>query len=195
MAVITVTVGDNSPIPLQWELPGGPQQLRSPIPAGLVTFSGITAIALKEAGNQTSYVLTLTMPKGFAYLPRYMVMRYASDTLVAEWNLRGLGKYNRTSRGSISAGDVGATYFQLLSPGANEQLALFKNFIWTADVGTPKLMLQENDTMVIYLEDMDAGETPAGDMNYWIEFYVYQVDQIDKWEINTPIPVTSHSAF
>jgi len=195
MAVITKAVSDNSPTPLQWEIPTGPQVLRSPIPLGLVTFAGIDAIAAKISTNVTSYVLTLTMPKGFAYLPRYCVIRFASDDLVAEWNLRGLGKYNRFSRGQAGAGEVGATYFQLISPGANEQLALFKNFVWTADTGTPKLMLQEGDTMVMYLEDMDAGATTAGDMNYWVEFYVYQVDQIDKWEINTPIPVTSHSAF
>lgn len=195
MTIVTKSVANNSPIPQQWELPTGPQVLRSPIPMGLVTFSGIDPIALKAAGDETSYILTLTMPKGFAYLPRYMVIRFSSDDLVAEWNLCGLGKYNRASRGEVGAGDVGATYFQLKAPGSNTQLALYKNFIWVADSGTPKLMLQENDTLVMYLEDMDAGETTAGDMNYWIEFYVYQVDQIDKWEINTPIPVLNHAAF
>jgi len=195
MAIITVSITNTSPTPTAWEIPGGPAGLRSPVPRGLINFHGTDAIATKIAGNETSYLLTITMPDGFAYLPRNTVLRFGSDDLVAEWQVLGFGAYQRLSRGSTSKGEPGASHFNLKAPGFSFVNAAFKNYIWTPTEGTPKLIMLGGDKMQFYLADMDAGETTAGDLSYSCEFYVFDVDQVDKWEVNTPIPVINQASF
>lgn len=195
MTIITVAITNTNPTAWKWELPPSPDLLRSPVPRGVVKFHGDDAIATKIAGDETFYKLTLTMPTGFVYLPRYFVQRFDSDDLVAEWQLNAMGFYSLASKGSVAAGGAGAIHFNMTSPGALTLGAAAKNFMWTPPVGTPKLIMAGGDQINFYLADMDAGETTAGDMAYQHEFYVFDVDQIDKWELNTPIPVISQGAF
>lgn len=195
MAVIAVAVTSDAPTPLSWELPAGPQALRSPIPRGTVNFHGTIPIALKGANDESSFRLNLKMPTGFVYLPKDIMVRFVSDDEVNEWELLGNGTYSRASFGDSGTGGNGNTPFNLVSPGASFTLAAIKTTIWTAERGTPKLILAGDDQVVMFFADMDAGATTAGDMSWSCQFYVYDVDQIDKWEINTPIPVSSHGIF
>lgn len=195
MAVVAVQVVDTAPTPISWELPATKDQLRSPIPRGTINFHGTSAIALKAAGDETSFHLEVEMPTGFVYLPKDLMVRYVSDTVVNEWELRGNGTYWRPSAGDTGTGGNGNTPFNFISPGPSFTLAAIKTTIWTAERGTPKLVLRGGDKVIMFFADMDAGETAAGDVSWSCQFYVYDVDQIDKWEINTPIPVTSHGIF
>lgn len=192
MAVVTVTVADDAPNPRYWAGPGQYSGNRSPIPRGLITYTGADAIALKGAGDETVYALTLTMPPNFAYLLRNLMVTMVSDDLTNNFNLIGKGSY---------AGDSFA--FSLVNPPWNlisagefiEGAAVKASRIWVPGAGTPKLILQGGDRVAAELTDMDAGASTAGDMFYFYEFYVFDITQIDKWELNTPIPTISHTSF
>lgn len=188
MAVVTVTVADSAPIATKWEMPGNYEGLRSPIPRGLVTFSGADAIATLSAGDETAYALTLTMPPGFAYLMKVLHVRFNSADLVANFGLIGHGEYVRSV-------DPVNCAFNLVSPGEAINAAVIATLKWGPGATTPKLVLLGGDTTSVRLSDMDAGGSSAGTMAYYIQFYVFDVDQVDKWEVNTPIPTISHTAF
>lgn len=197
MAVVTVTVADSEPTPQRWEMPPNPLVGRSPVPQGLLTYSGTDAIATLTAGSQTVYKLTLSLPPGFAYLPRIMLVLYSSDDTGQSWDADGFAKYLRPSIGSSSSGAIGNTIFTMHSQGAFTASATNATQLWTPGTGAPKLIIHGDDTLQVNLTDMDAAAAgqAAGDMSYWIEMYVFNIDQIDKWEVNTPIPTISHTAF
>jgi len=197
MAIIAVAATNLLPFPQAWELPPGPVALRSPIPRGLVTFAGIDAIAALVGGNQTNYGLKLTMPPGFAYLPRTILIRYSSDDTDISYDAEGLAFLTVANAGGSDIGEPGAISHGLTSPGVFTRAAVSGSRIWTPSDGSPKIMLQGGDTFEALLTDMDvaADGATAGDMSYWCQYYVFDVDQIDKWEVNSPIPVISHVSF
>jgi len=188
MAVVTVSVTDSAPVATKWEMPPNYEGLRSPIPRGLITYAGTDAIATLTAGDETTYQLSLVMPPGFAYLPKMIQVLYRSDDLDANFNNLALGFYLR-------AIDKGTPHFSLQSPGEIIRNALDANIVWAPLPVTPKLVLQASDSMGIQCADMAPGGSSAGDMFYFMQFYVFDVDQVDKWEVNTPIPIISHTAF
>lgn len=188
MTVITVNVADTNPRAVQWELPASPDVLRSPIPRGLNIFEGSNAIALLGAGDETSYRLTCTLPTGYAYIPRNYYVTYTSDDLVANFNVIGQGAYG------VAGFDRGIE-FNMISPGEMILGATLAQFTWLPGRGTQKPIMVGGDTFVVRLADMASGGSTAGDMVYMVEFYVFDVDQIDKWQINTAVPVTNYSSF
>lgn len=197
MAIVTVTVADLTPFPTQWAIdPAGPQQ-RSPIPRGVITFTGAAEIAAKGAGDETSYILNLTMPLGFSYLPRRGHCGFRSDDLVESWENNGAGQYNRSisMKAPDALGSRGRTAFQMQSNGQAVIVAALAQRIWVPGVGAPKLLLGGGDVFSVFLSDMTAGATIAGDMEHQWEFYVFDSDQVDKWQVNTPIPIINHASF
>lgn len=198
MAIITVTQTDLTPTPTSWEMPESYQALRSPVPRGLIIFAGTIAIPTLVGGNQTNYSLTLTLPTGFAYLPKNFQLAYVSSTLEVTFDVLGNGLYNRISHpGGAGVGEPGATSFNMISPGVQNVAAATGVQVWFADARTPKLLLQGLDTMGFLVTDMDtaADGSVSGTMRHWMEYYVFDVDQVDKWEVNTPIPTISHTGF
>lgn len=189
MTVIAVTVTDATPVPTKWEMPLNYVGLRSPIPRGLLTYRGTSAIALLGAGDETAYRLNLEFPVGFFYLPKVLQLRYKSDDLVAQFNDRALGNYG---------GSGVQANFNMVSPGIVISLAVTGIQVWTPALATPKLFIQGragSTGQTFFASDMSSGGSTAGDMQYFMQYYVFDVDQVDKWEPNTPIPVISHTSF
>lgn len=195
MAVVPVAITDETPLAFRWEVTGQEQQLRSPIPLGLIVFAGTDAIPALVAGDETNYSLVLTMPGGAVYLPRNLMQRARADALDNKWDNNGSGDYSRPSlRTPIGTGGATRTFFNMTSPGEINASAISGQRIWVPGSGTPKLLLGPGDTLTFNFIDM-AGDSDAGDMDYYHEFYIFNLDQVDKWEINTPIPVISHVSF
>lgn len=188
MAIVTVSIADALPIATKWEMPANYEGIRSPIPRGIVTYSGTNPIATLSAGDETSYKLTLTMPPGFAYLLKTLHMRFISDDLVNNFNNIAQGFYGR-------AVDPIDTEFVIQTPGEAIIGAVVAFKLYGPIATTPKLLLLGDDTIGCRLADMDAGGSTAGDVLYYWQFYVFDVDQVDKWEVNTPIPTISHTSF
>lgn len=189
MAIITVVLTDSTPEATRWAMPATEQALRSPVPLGLIRFQATAEIATLVGGNQTSVAFSCAMPAGFAYLVRGVMWRFQSDDLDLSFDPQGRGWYNR----------VGLTNFDfnISSPGVIDLGAANATRIWTPDQGTPKVLLKGGDGFNARVQDMDvaADGATAGDVVQVAEFYVFTLDQIDKWEVNTPIPVINHSAF
>lgn len=196
MTVVKVDIEGASPTARKWALPEQGDLLRSPIPRGRVTYHGIQAIALKAAGDITSFRLNLTMPTGFVYIPRTVYIRFVSDDLVAAFDLLGNGVFKLGPTGSTN-GDVGKIIFNMKSYGISQNYSgtAKANQLWVPPVGTPKVILAGGDTMEFVLTDDDSSESTAGDMTWGIEFLVFDVDQVDKWELNTPIQVMNQGYF
>jgi len=191
MAVVTVAVVDSAPFATKWEMPNNYQGIRSPIPRGLITYQGSDAIATLSAGDETSYQLSTVMPPGFAYLPRNISLHFQSDDLVNNFGLNGLMIYNFV--GQLS--NARRPTYNLTSSGEAIGLAVIARKVWVPGTGTGKLLLTGGDSIVFQLSDMDSGGSTAGSLAYYIEYYVFDIDQVDKWEVNTPIPVIAHTSF
>lgn len=190
MAVIAVSISDVASNAKRWAMPETYQALRSPVPQGILVYEGTQAIALKIAGNFTSIALTLTMPLGFSYLMRNVACTFASDDLTNQYNATGLGLYT----GANFLGE--APHFNIVSPGEFiNNTASRASRLFNPTPLTPKLLLVGNGTVILAIQDMHADESPAGDFFWYAEFYIFNVDQVDKWEVNAPIPTISHTSF
>lgn len=194
MAVVPVAITDSLVFPTGWELPPSPVAIRSPIPRGLITFTDTTPIALLAAGDETAFSLALTMPDGYAYLPRNLMIQYGSDDLENNFNLNGNARYDLTVKGVTKAGAT-RPRFNMICPAETIEGATQARKVWTPGPGSMKLLMRGGDVMIFFLADMDAGGSPAGNIGWFCEFYVFDPDQVDKWEINTPIPTIAHTSF
>lgn len=194
MATVSITTSDATPVGIKWEMPTNYEGLRSPIPRGLVFFSGTEAIPTLSAGDVTNYRLNLTLPTGFVYLPKDALINFISDDLVVNFDNNGVLTYQGAS-GTINNPLTPSRSYNLTSPGVVNFFAALGTKIWVPGVGTPKLFMQGLDVFNMRVADIDAGGSTAGDINYFMNFYVFDVDQIDKWEVNTPIPTISHTSF
>jgi len=189
MTVVTVTVADSTPRPTKWEMPSNYEGLRSPIPRGLLTFRGTSAIATLGAGDETSYTVIATLPGGFAYLPKALVLNFTSDDLVAQFNSLAFAFYG---------GSPTRPVLNMVSPGVLVDRAVTGIQVWTPEAASSKQFINPatpGSSLGLRASDMSAGGSTAGDMSYFMEFYVFDVDQIDKWEVNTPIPTIGHTVF
>lgn len=191
MTTVQVHIANSLPTRKAWEVPQENQQLRSPVPGGFITFKGVDDIPALDAANVTAYRLTLTMPNGFVYLIRTFDIRFQSDDLTNDFDDNG----SWTLSGPSFAGSFLQPSGNLLCPGEVINNAANSNRIWEPRAATGKYLLRAGDSVIIRLNDMSADASTAGDMAYFFQFYVFKVDQADKWELNTPIPVISHSSF
>lgn len=195
MTIIQYDIVAGPPKAVKWELPGNPDSLRSPIPRGTLNFHGTEPILAKGANDEIGFRLDVNLPNGFVYVPKDFMVRMVSDDLVNNWELFGNGTYSRPSAGSPATGGAGNNAFNFQSPGASFTNAAIKTVIWGPEGGTPKAIMRGGDELVMFFSEMGAGVATAGDMSWSIQWYVYDVDQIDKWELNTPIPVTNLAVF
>lgn len=189
MTVIAIALTDVEPTRKLWETPPDPVALRSPIPMGTIKFQNSGAVAAKGANDETNLSLKLTMPSGYVYLPRFIETRFTSDDLVETYNANAFGHY------VFASGDNSFITFNMTSPGQFIEGAIKAEKIWIPGLGTPKILMRPTDTLNFGFADMDAGATTAGDLFWAVELYVFNVDQIDKWEVNTPIPIIDHASF
>lgn len=188
MTIITVAITDTTPLGIKWDMPGNYQGLRSPIPRGIIQYSGTDAIAVLGTGDQTNYTLSLVMPTGYAYLPKNLMVEYVSDDLTNDFNNNGLGLL-------FGHWPIIGPQFNMVSPGEAINNAAQAFRIWTPAQGTPKVVAVGTESYNFRMADMSTDASTAGDMRYFCEFYVFDVDQVSRWEVNTPIPVISHVSF
>jgi len=187
MTIIAVTATDSLPTSTLWESPSTYQQLRSPVPKGLLRFDGNIDIPLLGSGDETNLTLSLLVPGGFAYLLRNFMMRISSDNLTNTFEVIGTGRYDRNGSEKV--------WFEVNSSGNFSNLAVKAQKIYVPAARTPKLLLTEPDGMTYRFADMASGGSAAGDAHWYTEFYIFELDQIDKWQVNSPLPVISHTSF
>lgn len=192
MAVVPILLTLSNPRAVQWEMPGNYEGLRSPIPLGLIVFSGTVAVATLVSGDETYARIVMNMPAGsFAFLPRNYMAMFQSDGLQQGFETTGFGFY--AGRAAWVTNEE--PRFSLTSVGEIINGAITALQIWNPAPGSPKLMLLPGEQMHSRFADMTSAGSTAGDLSVYAEFYVFKVDQIDKWELNTPIPVIQHTSF
>lgn len=189
MAVISISTTDATPKVRRWEMPAGPQGIRSPVPRGILCFNGTTAIASKLSTNVTNVRLIVQPPTGYVHLLKSFALRVASDDLSIDFGLFGTGSYSLAST-AINP------HFNIVAPGISfVTLATRANIIFVPTPDTPKFFLVDTDNIAFNVQDMSADASTAGDYFWNVELYQFDVDQIDKFELNTPIPVISSTSF
>lgn len=190
MAVVPIALTDATPVPVLWDIPAEPQQLRSPIPKGLLVFGGSGAVTAKGAGDETNLSIALTLPSGLAYIPRNLMVSITSADLVIEFGLIGSCDIVTTIPG------LGQNpRFNMICPGSNIAAAVLAQRLYVPDRGAIKPVMPESATVTFNFADMDAGATSAATARWYAEFYVFNPDQVDKWELNTPIPTINHTNY
>lgn len=190
MAVVSVIETDTTPTIRRWEMPAGPQGLRSPVPRGILCFNGTQAYAAKITTNQTNIRVVLNFPTGYVYLAKSLLLRIVSDDLVNDFNLVGGGNY-------VLAALSQNPHFNMECPGevivglATQAAKIYG----PTQYSSPKYFINQNDAMGFNFADMSADASTAGDFIWNMEFFQYDVDQIDKFELNTPIPIVTSTSF
>lgn len=190
MTVITVAVTDPGDETIRWEIPTDVRHDESHIPRGLRIYSGTAAVLALGANDETSVDITFTFPSVFCYLPKAVSISFVSDDLTTEFENIGSFEYNPAAGSAL--GD--RSMYELVATGASFRLALRSEQTYHP-LGTWRQWIRGNngDRTRMFLSDISNDASTAGDINWWCEFWEFDIEQCFKWQVNTPTQTYSSS--
>lgn len=177
IAADTIDPGDET---IRWEVPTDVILNNTPIPRGMRTYTGAGAVAALGANDETSVDITFTFPTAFNYLPRLLNISFVSDDLTTEFSNFGTLQY----LGSLT------NLHPLLCDGAAFRAAVrsvqtfYPTGNWRRWINGP-----DGDVVDLFLADISGDTSTAGDVVWYAEFLEYDIEQCQKWPVNTPVPV------
>lgn len=191
MAVISVTASDDGEIvPAQhWQVPAQAALNASPIPRGLRKYQNGKPIAALGAGDETDFLLKFTFPIGFVYLPKSITVSFVSDDITSEFGNIGILEY----RPAAATGIGSVRDYEMVSAGQSIRLAL-RSIQTYIPQGTWRQWIIGNDLdqLIVNLQDMSGDTSTAGDMEWYAEFWEFDVEQCLKWPVNTALQVLQY---
>jgi len=181
VAIITNTTTVTAFTPTTWEIPGNID--RSQIPRGMITYQGVIPVAALLTSNTLSFRIILTMPINYFFALKSFYVSMQSDD----------GSIGFDNAGSITFGQAGSDVQQMiLSRGIDfEYSNLRAHKSYALDAVGPYAFLDGSggDAFTVVLSDTSGGDESAGDVSYVISFYQFDVEQMNKYAINTSMPV------
>ncbi len=188
MAVISVSVVDPGDEVIQWSIPPEPEL--NHVPRGIRTYRGTAAIAAKGAGDETRVQIRFTFPTSYAYVMKTLGCMFQSDDTVNEFQAAAglaMAPFGGTDHGDMIHG-------VLTGAEINVNAATVARRMYQPSPGFPRPVLNASVGATTFLElaDMDAGATTAGDVTWYGEFWVYDLDQVRSYPMHTPNPVVCY---
>ncbi len=186
--VIDTRVGITSFVP--YERPPQSVTLWSAIPRGLVSFvSAVSAIALKPINDQLLVQMTGVLPPNFGYVmndANFSVAVSAVQTWHPDMNLN-LQNFYRGGSETIGLSGNWPQGFDTISV-LSDLRAMNREQPWPAfpligTAGTTGIQF------VLSAWNADAAANPAGVLNAYLSFWQFDLEQIRKFPINSPVPV------
>lgn len=186
MAVIFVGETDTGFQTNHWQVPPEPALMASPIPRGYRIYRGTLPVLALGAGDETQVDIGMTFPTGYVYLPRQLTIEFISDDLTTEFSNNGQLEY----RPGGGAGLATTHSYALECPGASFRAAARSVQVYHP-VGTWKHFIrpEDGDLIHLWLADISGDTSAAGDVLWHAEFLEYDVEQLLRWEVNSPNPV------
>lgn len=194
MAIVTVGVTDTGDESTTWSVPRAQVLVNQPIPRGLRAYNGTQAIALKSAGDETAFTLTITFPNNYAYLLKSFAMEFESDDTVNLFESRALMQQQRMG----GVGQKDHVHANLVSPGNIQKGTTARSTVKVLGMdpptGYPRLFQRgdRGDLILISWQDIDASQSTAGDIGWNLEFFQYDLNQLLDWPVNAPLPVFNY---
>ncbi len=164
--------------------------LYSLIPRGIRRFfSTFTTTQEKPLNDTYDLFLTATLPVGFAYLLRSVVIKFAADTatdfeqvceVLLTRGIPGQGVTSQVVHLEVTR-FTPATATQSVAVAARDSLlASFAGPFWSTQPLAAALRL--------HLANVDTPAMAAGIVDSHVEFLEYDLNQAQRYWINTPIP-------
>jgi len=165
--------------------------LYSLIPRGIRRFfSTFTTVSAKPFNDQLDLFLTATLPVGFAYLLRSIVMRVAQDD-ADDWEktcevlmtraIPGQGVTSQVIHLEATLFRVGSGTDRIAVLARDADLSSFAGPFWSTQPIAAALRL--------HMANVEAATADEGIVDAHVEFYEYDLNQAQRYWINTPIPV------
>ncbi len=192
MAVVTTALSFISDY-VPYERPPQPQTLWTAIPRGLL--SGVVngvALDLKPINDQQQLTCTMTLPPNFAYIMADAGL-VITQNRAADWSKRchvELTNFLRGARGIVNTFESHYPQEMLETTAAISNIAMSIRAPWPSfpivapDPTTPT-------GVVLAARNNAAAAATAGTVMAFISFWQFDLEQIRKYPINSPIPVHS----
>lgn len=184
MAVIAVTATDTGDLTTRWAIPDEKQLNNSPIPRGLREYKGTAAVPALGAGDQTNVGITFSFPSNFIYLAKSFTCSFVSDDLTSEFGNLGNIEYEVGGSASIA----NRIEYPIKSEGQSFRSAVKSDQTYVP-LGTWRRFINgsNGDFFAFFLADMSGDASTAGDVSWFADFLVYDVEQCFNWPVNTPL--------
>lgn len=190
MTVILATATDSGFQGVRWEVPQDNALDHSPIPRGVRTYTGTLAVLALGANDETNVRVEFTFPSAFNYLIKSLTVQFRSDDVTTEFSNFGLLDY---FPGDVKTPGIRFEY-PLVCEGAAFRDAVNSIQVyhpigtsWRRWVSGP-----DGDTMRVNLADISNDASTAGDCDWSLEFWEYNINQCLQWPVNTPAPTLSY---
>ena len=186
MAVISVTGSDSGADQVNHAVPGEPELNYSVVPRATRHYESTLSYAAKLAADQTRVEVTFNFPQNFYYLLKSLVVNVQSDDQTLDFNANGAILYALDHWSNNPQVPV-------ISDGVYFHTSSLKSGRLYTPRDTPRYFIDgpKGDQFIIQLSDTSSDASPAGDVIWYAEFWVFDVDQVNKWPINTAQPVFS----
>lgn len=185
MAIISVTATDVGNETVHWQVPPDNSLNESPIPRGLRIYQGTAQIAILGAGDETDFLLHLTVPLNFIYLPKTVTVSFLSDDITSEFGNIGILEYRPGSSAFVGV----VRDFEMISAGPSFRLAVRSIQTYRPQGEWRQWLVgSEADRLSVNIQDMSGDASAAGDVAWYAEFWEYDIEQCFKWPVNTPQP-------
>ncbi len=197
MAIITTTTTAPAVISTIHEVAPGAIQEGTTIPRGTALYAGILPVAALVATNQRAVVVNLTFGSSNVFLLKNLTFSYVADTVEENsFVTAGVGKYHLSILDPISSADIGPQ-FGLESPGSvGVGTTLESTRTWHLVNNWPRTFIhgETGDTMSFHFADPDpgAGGKVAGDLFFFGEFWIYDIEQVKRFPVHNPFPVVCY---
>ena len=189
MANVAVSIAMD-PTYLPYERPSDPATLWTAIPRGLRGFIvELGILAAKPVNDTETLALTATLPANFAYVMAEISLRLSQD-VASDWQASYTLNLQNWYQGFLGVSTNWNIFFDNNSGGTGapdtrgnpfRQPVIPTQPMW-APKGTSGILIN------ITTKNLQAAVGAAGTISAYINFWEFDLEQVKKFPINTPIP-------
>jgi len=161
------------------------------IPRGIRRFfSTFTTTSEKPLNDTYDLFLTATLPVGFAYLLRSVLIKFAADTakdfeqvceVLLTRGIPGQGTTSQVLHLEMTRFEPATATQSVATSARDSDLSSFAGPIWSTQPIAAALRL--------HIANVDTPAMAAGIVDSHVEFYEYDLNQAQRYYLNTPLPV------
>ena len=167
-------------------------------PRGKICFQGQNSVTLKGAGDVKTLLVDFNLPPNFAYAIDQLILNLESATSATDPDQYDDLALLQVNHFSSVSGTTAITRIPLLSNGVqlmNNQSDSIKTWQTRPSVGDFKEVFHSPSgaapLLIAQLFDTDGvGATAALTLRFYLTFLQYDIRQVNKVAVNSPMPVS-----
>jgi len=194
MALVTQTIAADQ-LYVPYERPPQALTLWSAIPRGIFTLSSNAGLTTKPINDDFTVIINGTLPPNYGYVFESIHFSIQQD-VAGSWGATVLLNLQNFFRG-LPVGINANLVFPFVNTdrsGTTSCIAFNSGSsgVGTSDVPTFPLVAPEGTSGVLTSFSGFNNQNPAssgGTLHYWLSFWQFDLEQIRKYPINSPLPV------